>query len=107
MNLNNEINNQITNQPHVLYALLWCVVAWAKLEQMKENIWTTEKPKFTKDCWLVTFDGDGCTLWWIAKTESDDGWYWGWHDQYGEEYADIEDMEAKKYMILPYPEKYN
>lgn len=68
---------------------------------MEKSIWTTKKPEFTEDCWLVTKSSDGCELWEIKKVQSDDGWYMAWLDSYGEEYGDIEEMVSDFYFILP------
>ena len=74
-------------------------------KEQVQKAWITEKPEFTEDCWLVTAGGGGCEIWQIKRVESDDGWYWGWLDSYGDEYGDINDMESEFYLILPEPPK--
>ena len=67
--------------------------------------WISDKPEFTEDCWIVTSGSDGREIWEIKKVYSEDGWYWGWLDSYGDEYGDINDLESESYYILPEPPK--
>lgn len=66
--------------------------------------WTTDKPVFTEDCVLVTADGnekDGYTYnIWLIEWSKQHG-YWMWLNNNFEEYADIEELQADKYLILP------
>lgn len=75
----------------------------ANIEQTKWSLvlWSSKKPTFTEDCWLVTNHKTGYNIWQIKKIESDDGWYWGWLDSNGDEYGDIEDLDAEGYVVLP------
>jgi hypothetical protein len=80
--------------------------------------WTKDKPKFEKECVLVTaskynrnseaIDYD-YTIWQIKQidSEDDDGnsaWYLGLLNGDGEEYGALEDLEADYYTIIPSPE---
>ena len=67
--------------------------------------WTTTKPDFKEECVLVTaqmvqghWEYDA---WIIEKINSDGGSYMGWLTGDGEEYGDLADLTADKYLILP------
>lgn len=68
-----------------------------------ESGWVSVKPEFTEDCWVITRTSQGCEIWEVKKLESDEGWYMGWLDSYGDEYGDLKDMESDTYFILPKP----
>ena len=64
--------------------------------------WTREKPKFTKDCILITAQyWKTQNVWEYAlHTIIFDG-YWRWLDGNGEEIGDIEDLTAEVYATAP------
>ena len=73
------------------------------------NKWLSEKPKFNKDCILITAskykDKWNYTSYRIELVEGEDenfekAWYWGWLDMDGSEIDDINDMVAQKYMVI-------
>ena len=68
--------------------------------------WTSEKPLFDDECLLIT----ACkirgfweyTAYIIQKVTDDNGyWYLGWLTGEGDEYGDLVDLRADKYLILP------
>lgn len=67
--------------------------------------WVTTKPIFTIDCILIT--GNKIRNKWeysiylVERIYSGYDWYWGWLTGDGEEYGDIEDLHAQKYLVLP------
>ncbi len=67
--------------------------------------WTKRKPKFTKECLLIVASKFAkqweYQIFKILKTGNEDGWYWGWFTGDGEEYGDIADLKAEKYLVLP------
>lgn len=67
--------------------------------------WLTEKPKFTKDCILLTMTNLFNTVMyasymilWIDLKEN--GGYWGWCQMDGEEIDCIEVLAADKYKLI-------
>lgn len=69
------------------------------------NEWLTEKPKFTKDCILLTMTNLFNTVMyaaymirWIDLKE--DGGYWGWCQMDGEEIDCIDVLAADKYKLI-------
>lgn len=71
--------------------------------------WTSVKPKFNKDCILVTADKIHefweYKTWVIKLVNHGDGPYMAWLDGFGDEYGDIDDLQAQKYLIIPEPIK--
>lgn len=71
---------------------------------MSEEKLVTKKPKWNKDCLVITANkiiGEwDYAMYQIKKLHSDEGSYWGWLTSDGEEYGDIEDLIAQKYLIL-------
>lgn len=67
--------------------------------------WTTDRPDFEEECVLVTaVQSNGFweyNVWQIEKVSGPDGWYMGWLTGDGEEYGDLADLTADKYLILP------
>lgn len=70
--------------------------------------WVKEKPKFIDECLLITgslINGFWeYSTWQIKKVEHEGKWYLGWLTGEGEEYGDVEDLKADKYLILPFAE---
>jgi hypothetical protein len=70
-----------------------------------ELAWQSEKPEFKEECLLLTavlIRGIWeYTVYQIAKVESDEEWYMGWLTGEGEEYGDLEDLKADKYLVMP------
>lgn len=71
------------------------------------NTWTTVKPEFNKECLLICAcylpGGWEYITWWIKKLISDDVWYWGLCNTEGEEYGDIADLKADRYLVIDLP----
>lgn len=71
--------------------------------------WVNYKPKFKKECLLLTAtfyrEELECKAWLIKKVEGFDGWYWGWLTIEGEEYGDIDDLSADLYKTVNIPKK--
>ncbi len=67
--------------------------------------WLSEKPGFDKECLVIAaclFSNEWeYEVYQIKKAESEDGWYWGWFTGDGDEYGDLEDFTAQKYLVLP------
>jgi len=67
--------------------------------------WTDIKPEFKDNCILVTADINrglwDFHIWEIKQVNFGDGPYMAWLDHDGEEYGDLEDLKADKYLILP------
>ncbi len=67
-------------------------------------MWTTTKPEFKEDCVLIAASKIGehwdYSLFIIQKEHSDEGWYWGIFTGDGEEWGDINDLEAHLYQII-------
>lgn len=75
--------------------------------------WSKVKPKFKEDCVLITanwFKWDGgywdYTLFEIKRTEGyndndEPTWYWGIYERGGDEWGDLADLKADKYLLLP------
>lgn len=74
---------------------------------MIHNQWSDTKPKFTEECILLTASwiGRKDAGYWdyhsllVLKTEDDNG-YW-LHDMWGEDWGDLADLSAAKYMTIP------
>lgn len=69
--------------------------------------WVNIKPEFKMECILLT-----ATLirgrwdynaWLIERVDSEEGWYWGWLCLDGEEYGDINDLQADMYKTIVPP----
>lgn len=72
---------------------------------MELNQWLDDKPEFTDECLVIAANeirGEWeYTLYQIRKLIDDDGnWYLGWLTSDGEEYGDLNDFKAQKYMII-------
>lgn len=73
--------------------------------------WVNIKPKFNKECLLLTVSFYGNTTyynsWWITKCEDIEsgGWYWGLCTIDGEEWGDINDLSADLYKTVNIPPK--
>lgn len=67
--------------------------------------WSFLKPDLTEECVLVTAtkikDHWDYNIWCIEKINCDGSWYMGWLTGDGEEYGDLADLQADKYLILP------
>lgn len=68
------------------------------------NQWITENPEFTQEC-LVICANEIKGVWdydffQVTKITTNEGWYWGWCDASGEEYGDLDDMQAQKYFLI-------
>ncbi|MES2428266.1 MAG: hypothetical protein V4560_14900 [Bacteroidota bacterium] len=74
------------------------------------SVWQNIKPEFNKECFLMTETLYGTNkeyrTWWIKKlcTPVDEQWYWGWLELDGEEYGDIADLKADRYLVIELPE---
>ena len=68
--------------------------------------WTSKKPKFDKECLLITASKIAnnweYSVWTIKQLNNEDFWYWGWLNGEGEEYGDLNDLRADKYLVLPF-----
>lgn len=67
--------------------------------------WTTKKPDFKDECLVICasrirkhWEYSIFTIEWV---ESEDGRYLGWLTGDGDEYGDLADMQAQKYLVLP------
>jgi hypothetical protein len=67
--------------------------------------WVTNKPLFDNECLVITAnrirENWDYSTYIIQKVQSDDGWYMGWLTGEGEEYGDLNDLRADKYLVLP------
>ena len=67
--------------------------------------WSKTKPKFNKECILIIAiwieDHWEYTLYTIEMVENPEGWYFGLICDDGEEWGDIDDLQADKYLVLP------
>lgn len=67
--------------------------------------WTTKKPKFKKECLLMTatyFQGNWeYSTYQIKRVEFEGEWYMGWLTGDGEEYGDLKDLQSQLYCVLP------
>jgi hypothetical protein len=69
--------------------------------------WTKKKPKLNKECLLITAQNWGKEQGWsytafsIEKVECDGRWYLGIITSDGDEWGDIDDLKADKYLVLP------
>jgi hypothetical protein len=67
--------------------------------------WISEKPEFKDECIVIAaslFRNEwSYTLFQVKKVDGDDGWYLGWLTGDGDEYGDLADLHADKYLILP------
>lgn len=64
--------------------------------------WVSEKPVFTHDCILLTATNIrqwSLSSWLIIWQEG----YWKWCEMDGEEYGDIEDLQADLYKVIALP----
>lgn len=72
---------------------------------MIHNIWTDQKPDFTEECILLTaqnyIGGWEYTSYQIRKTSLEGTYYMGWFAGDGEEYGDLPDLKADKYLTIP------
>lgn len=77
---------------------------------MKVGCWCTDKPVFDMECIFATASLFAkeyyYSIWEIKKCdgENDRGepaWYYGLLDGDGDEWGDIDDLKADKYLILP------
>ena len=72
---------------------------------MTYNVWLSEKPEFTEDVIVILAHKIGMryeyssyeVVWYSPDFDS---CYWAWLTLDGDEYGDIEDMQADKYMII-------
>jgi len=84
-----------------------------KILIMNEIKWVTKKPKFNKECLLLTATWMNYhephywdySLFTIAQADGEDnegnlGWYWGIFKD-DDEWGDIDDLTADKYAVLP------
>lgn len=72
---------------------------------MELNKWLDVKPEFTNECLVIAAvkiqDEWEYSIYEIKKLIDDEGkWYWGWLTGDGEEYGDLNDFKADKYMII-------
>lgn len=71
---------------------------------MKFNEWISEKPHFTEECLVICANEiNGAweyNLYQVKKVYYDHLWYFGWLTSDGEEYGDLNDMCAQKYLLL-------
>lgn len=70
--------------------------------------WTPIKPKFKRECLLLTASKSSKGVWYfhsweISKINSDEGWYFGLCDLDGEEYGAIDDFNADLYKVISLP----
>lgn len=67
--------------------------------------WTNIKPDGKKECVFATASYYGkrwdYNIWQIMKVDGIDGWYLGLCNGDGEEWGDLNDLQADLYMILP------
>lgn len=82
----------------------------ANMQAMSAEIqnggWLTTKPTFTEECILITAskvrDKWDYNFWLIEKLDDmEDKWYWGILCPDGDEWGDISDLEAEKYLVIP------
>ncbi len=70
--------------------------------------WLSNKPDFKEECVLVTASfirGHWeYTTYIIEKINTPEGWYMGWLTGEGEEYGDLADLQADRYLILQKPD---
>jgi hypothetical protein len=71
--------------------------------EQEAGTWQTTRPDFKTECICLTKTGDCLNSYRIGKVETDEGWYMGWLTMDGEEYGDLSDLTADKYLILPLP----
>jgi hypothetical protein len=82
------------------------VVGFAKgANYANQQKWISEKPEFKDECIVIAaslFRNEwSYTLFQVKKVDGDDGWYLGWLTGDGDEYGDLADLHADKYLILP------
>jgi hypothetical protein len=46
-------------------------------------------------------EGWDYSIWLIKRVEFEGKWYWGWFNGAGEEYGDLNDLCAEKYLTMP------
>ena len=71
---------------------------------MIHNTWLEEKPDFTEECILITAQdfktGWEYSIYQIRKTSLEGTAYMGWFSSDGEEYGDLFDCKADKYLTM-------
>jgi hypothetical protein len=79
---------------------------------MTHNTWSGTKPEFTEECILITAtkyankEHWDYNSWLIVKQDGETetgeyGWYYALCDIDGEEWGDLADLTAKKYLTMP------
>lgn len=68
--------------------------------------WQYTKPEFTEECILITASkvrGKWHYNFWLIEKLDDmeENWYWGILCPDGEEWGDLADLEAEKYLVIP------
>lgn len=69
-----------------------------------EEVWVSEKPEADKPFLLATAtrinEEWDYSFWQVMAVSTEDGWYYGLHDAYGEEWGPYEDLHAEFYKVI-------